>query len=157
MQVSTFYGLLKILATMAGGSHVVAEALLQVRMQRGQLQMLPSVDNRQFLLCCWGPYRPTLLTACCSCLGFLVQAGISDTLRNLLATSSLLAAGTVSPGNVLRSAEQVGAACVVRVSCKGRWGAQVVCELHLLLICLRLPGCLTPQSYHPFLFNSWAT
>lgn len=110
-----------------------------------------------FLLCCWGPYRPTLLTACCSCLGFLVQAGISDTLRNLLATSSLLAAGTVSPGNVLRSAEQVGAACVVRVSCKGRWGAQVVCELHLLLICLRLPGCLTPQSYHPFLFNSWAT
>lgn len=38
MQVSTFYGLLKILATMAGGSHVVAEALLQVRMQRGQLR-----------------------------------------------------------------------------------------------------------------------
>lgn len=37
------------------------------------------------------------------------QAGISDTLRNLLATSSLLAAGTVSPGNVLRSAEQVRA------------------------------------------------
>lgn len=30
-QVSTFYGLLKILCTMAGGSHVVAEALLQVR------------------------------------------------------------------------------------------------------------------------------
>ena len=30
LQVSTFYGLLKILATMAGGSHVVAEALLQV-------------------------------------------------------------------------------------------------------------------------------
>lgn len=29
-QVSTFYGLLKILATMARGSHVVAEALMQV-------------------------------------------------------------------------------------------------------------------------------
>ncbi|KAL4435190.1 hypothetical protein ABPG77_001872 [Micractinium sp. CCAP 211/92] len=64
LQVSTFYGLLKILSTMAGGSHVVAEALL--------------------------------------------QAGISGTLRNLLATSSLLSTSTVSPGNVLRSAEQLG-------------------------------------------------
>ena len=38
----------------------------------------------------------------------LLQAGISDTLRNLLATSSLLSTSTVSPGNVLRSAEQLG-------------------------------------------------
>ncbi|KAL4436702.1 hypothetical protein ABPG75_003841 [Micractinium tetrahymenae] len=64
LQVSTFYGLLKILSTMAGGSHVVAEALL--------------------------------------------QADISGTLRNLLATSSLLSTSIVSPGNVLRSAEQLG-------------------------------------------------
>ena len=49
---------------MAGGSHVVAEALL--------------------------------------------QAGISGTLHNLLATSPLLAATGVSPSNVLRSAEQLG-------------------------------------------------
>lgn len=41
------------------------------------------------------------------------QAGISDTLRNLLATSSLLATSTVSPGNVLRSAEQVWVGCVL--------------------------------------------
>lgn len=36
-----------------------------------------------------------------------MQAGISQTLRNLLGTSSLLSTATVSPGNVLRSAEQV--------------------------------------------------
>lgn len=36
------------------------------------------------------------------------QASISGTLRNLLATSSLLSTSTVSPGNVLRSAEQLG-------------------------------------------------
>ncbi|PSC70280.1 E3 ubiquitin-ligase UPL3-like isoform A [Micractinium conductrix] len=64
LQVSTFYGLLKILSTMAAGSHVVAEALL--------------------------------------------QADISGTLRNLLATSSLLPTTAASPGNVLRSTEQLG-------------------------------------------------
>lgn len=31
LSVSTFYGLIKLLATCAAGSHVVAESLLQVR------------------------------------------------------------------------------------------------------------------------------
>lgn len=52
--------------------------------------------------------RTALTSNACSCGS---QAGVSDTLRNLLATSSLLASGTVSPGNVLRSAEQVGVSC----------------------------------------------
>ncbi|EFN55600.1 hypothetical protein CHLNCDRAFT_52424, partial [Chlorella variabilis] len=64
LQVPTFYGLLKILATMAAGSHVVAEALM--------------------------------------------EAGVSSTLRNLLATSSLLSTTAVSPANVLRSTDQLG-------------------------------------------------
>ena len=64
LQVSTFYGLQAILATMAAGSAVVAEALL--------------------------------------------QAGVSSALRNLLATSSLLSATAGSPGNVLRSNDQLG-------------------------------------------------
>lgn len=37
-----------------------------------------------------------------------LQAGISDTLRNLLATSSLLSTTAGSPGNVLRSTDQLG-------------------------------------------------
>ena len=36
------------------------------------------------------------------------QAGISSTLHNLLATSALLNATGASPGNVLRSADQLG-------------------------------------------------
>ncbi len=36
LQASTFYGLLKILATMAAGSHVVAEALMEVRGDIGE-------------------------------------------------------------------------------------------------------------------------
>ena len=64
LSVPTFYGLLKLLATCASGSHVVAESLL--------------------------------------------QAGISSTLRNLLATSALFNASGASPGNVLRSTDQLG-------------------------------------------------
>ena len=64
VQIPTFYGLIKLLATCAGGSHVVAEALL--------------------------------------------RGGISNTLRNLIRTSSLFNASMVSPGNVLRSTEQLG-------------------------------------------------
>ena len=60
---STFYGLVKLLATCASGSHVVAENLL--------------------------------------------QAGISNTLRNLLVSSPLLSATTASPGNALRSSDQL--------------------------------------------------
>jgi E3 ubiquitin-protein ligase TRIP12 len=60
---STFYGLVKLLATCAGGSHVVAENLL--------------------------------------------QAGVSSTLNKLLMTSPLLSASLASPGNALRSADQL--------------------------------------------------
>ena len=60
---STFYGLVKLLATCASGSHLVAENLL--------------------------------------------QAGISGTLRKLLVTSPLLSATAGSPGNALRSADQL--------------------------------------------------
>lgn len=60
---STFYGLVKLLATCASASHVVAESLL--------------------------------------------QAGISGTLNTLLMTSPLLSATLASPGNALRSADQL--------------------------------------------------
>lgn len=60
---STFYGLVKLLATCASGSHVVAESLL--------------------------------------------QAGVSGTLNKLLMTSPLLSASLASPGNALRSADQL--------------------------------------------------
>lgn len=60
---TTFYGLIKLLATCASSSHVVAEALL--------------------------------------------QAGVSSMLRNLLATSPMLSSIGASPGNALRSAEQL--------------------------------------------------
>jgi E3 ubiquitin-protein ligase TRIP12 len=60
---STFYGLVKLLATCASGSHVVAESLL--------------------------------------------QAGVSGTLSKLLMTSPLLSATLASPGNALRSADQL--------------------------------------------------
>ena len=63
LSTSTFYGLVKLLATCAAGSHVVAESLL--------------------------------------------DAGISGTIKNLLTTSPLLSATTASPGNALRSAEQL--------------------------------------------------
>lgn len=131
--MSTFYGLLKILSTMAGGSHVVAEALLQVH--NGGCR--PCVQPREMLaaatqlarLCAYAFPRPacsplalamgTAPLQACSLLRQLhspsatspapcLQAGISGTLRNLLATSSLLSTSTVSPGNVLRSAEQLG-------------------------------------------------
>eukprot|EP00887_Chlorella_sp_A99_P008099 scaffold12.g8099.t1 len=59
LQIPTFYGLIKLLATCAGGSHAVAEALL--------------------------------------------RSGISDTLRNLMRTSSLLTAAAASPGNALQN------------------------------------------------------
>lgn len=62
---STFYGLIKLLATCASGSHIVAESLL--------------------------------------------QAGVSGTMRTLLATSPLLAITGASPGNALRSADQLQA------------------------------------------------
>lgn len=60
---STFYGLVKLLATCASASHVVAERLL--------------------------------------------QAGISGTLNTLLMTSPVLSATLASPGNALRSADQL--------------------------------------------------
>lgn len=60
---STFYGLIKLLATCASGSHVVAESLL--------------------------------------------QGGVSRTLRTLLTTSPLLTTSGASPGNALRSADQL--------------------------------------------------
>lgn len=63
LSASTFYGLIKLLATCAASSHVVAESLL--------------------------------------------QAGISQTLRNLLATSPLLSTTGASPGNSLRSGDQL--------------------------------------------------
>lgn len=47
-QVSTFYGLLKILATMAGGSQVVAEALLQVG-------GTPAGQRGRVASACWAP------------------------------------------------------------------------------------------------------
>jgi E3 ubiquitin-protein ligase TRIP12 len=47
LQVSTFYGLLKILATMAAGSHVVAEALLQVGAPAAQHAGRPFAPGRE--------------------------------------------------------------------------------------------------------------
>ena len=92
------------------------------------------------------------------------QAGISDTLRNLLATSSLLAAGTVSPGNVLRSAEQVGGCCTgagLAGMLGGLQAAQSACKadllsaMPLLMMLLSLRFTCAP-AFSP-LTRSWET